>query len=203
MHISEGVLSPEVLIAGAVLTAGGLIIGLRKLESERVPRVAVLSSALFVASLIHVPVGPSNMHLILNGLAGLILGWSLFPAFLVVLFLQAILFQFGGLTVLGVNTFNLAMPGVLVYIVLRGFFKKAQPRSILFILGFTAGFTAVVMSGLLLSLALFTTGKEFAGVAAMILIAHVPVMIAEGIITGFAVVFLKQVKPELLEGCGQ
>ena len=30
-----------------------------------------------------------------------ILGWAAFPAFLVALFLQAVLFQFGGLTTLG------------------------------------------------------------------------------------------------------
>jgi cobalt/nickel transport system permease protein len=38
-----------------------------------------------VASLIHVPIGPSNAHLILNGLVGLLLGWGAFPAILVAL----------------------------------------------------------------------------------------------------------------------
>ena len=47
--------------------------------------------AIFVASLVHVPVGPSSMHLVLNGLLGLLLGWAAFPAILVGLLLQAVL----------------------------------------------------------------------------------------------------------------
>ncbi len=72
--------------------------------------MAVLSSVFFIASLIHVPVGPSAAHLILNGVCGLLLGWMAFPAILVGLALHALLFQFGGLTTLGVNTFNMAFP---------------------------------------------------------------------------------------------
>ena len=97
MHISEGVLSPPVLVAGAALTAAGVAMGLRKMDNEKIPRVAVLTAAFFVASLIRVPLGPSSVHLILNGLLGLVLGWAAFPAILVGLALQAILFQFGGL----------------------------------------------------------------------------------------------------------
>ena len=47
------------------------------------------------------------MHLILNGLLGMLLGWAAFPSIFVALMLQAILFQYGGITVLGVNTFNM------------------------------------------------------------------------------------------------
>ena len=83
MHISEGVLSAPVLLTGAALTAGGVAVGLKKMDSEKVPLVGVLSSAFFGASLIHVPVGPSAVHLVLNGLLGLLLGWSAFPAILV------------------------------------------------------------------------------------------------------------------------
>ena len=108
MHISEGVLSPAVLGGGAALTVVGTAIGLKKLDYEAIPRVAILSAAFFVASLIHVPVGPVGLHLVLNGLMGLLLGWLAFPAILIALFLQALLFQYGGLTVLGVNTVIMA-----------------------------------------------------------------------------------------------
>ena len=112
MHISEGVLSPAVLGAGAVLAAAGIVIGLRKLDYDRLMTVAILAAAFFVGSLIHVPIGPSSVHLILNGLLGMLLGWAAFPSIFVALMLQAILFQYGGITVLGVNTFNMAFPAV-------------------------------------------------------------------------------------------
>ena len=115
MHISEGVLSAPVLVTGAVLAAAGVAVGLKKIDYEKIPQVAVLSSAFFVASLIHVPIGPSSIHLIINGINGLLLGWLCFPSILVALSLQAILFQFGGITVLGINTVNMALPGVICY----------------------------------------------------------------------------------------
>ena len=108
MHISEGVLSGPVLISGGALAAAGTAIGLKKLDYDRIAQAAILSAAFFVASLIHVPIGPANAHLILNGLVGLLLGWAAFPAILVALVLQAMLFQFGGITALGVNTMIMA-----------------------------------------------------------------------------------------------
>jgi len=74
MHISEGVLSPAILIGGTVLTTAGVAIGLKKLDQDEIPLIGILSAAFFVASLIHVPVGPASVHLVLNGLLGLILG---------------------------------------------------------------------------------------------------------------------------------
>ena len=91
MHISEGVLSGPVIISGIVLAAAGTAIGLKKLNYDRIPRAAILSASFFVASLIHVPIGPSSVHLILNGIVGLILGWGAFPVILVALTLQAVL----------------------------------------------------------------------------------------------------------------
>ena len=93
MHISEGVLSPAVLGAGAALAVAGLAMGLRKLDYDRLMTVAILAATFFVGSLIHVPIGPSSAHLILNGLVGILLGWAAFPAIFVALLLQAVLFH--------------------------------------------------------------------------------------------------------------
>ena len=68
MHISEGVLSAPVLISGVAIAAAGTAVGFKKLDYEKIPQVAVLSAGFFIASLVHVPIGPSNAHLILNGL---------------------------------------------------------------------------------------------------------------------------------------
>ncbi|MDD3580167.1 MAG: cobalt transporter CbiM [Desulfobacca sp.] len=198
MHISEGVLSPAVLAGGAVLTVVGTAIGLRKIDYEAIPRVAILSAAFFVASLIHVPVGPVGLHLVLNGLMGLLLGWMAVPAILIALFLQALLFQFGGLTVLGVNTVTMAAPAVLCFYTYRGLLR--HPGTPAAIGAFACGFTAVLLSGLLVALALITTGQAFLEVAQLVLLAHIPIMIIEGIITLFIYLFLQKVRPEMLEG---
>ena len=101
MHISEGVLSGPVLMSSAALAAVGTGIGLKKLDYDQIAKAGMLSAAFFVASLIHVPIGPSNAHLILNGLMGILLGWAAFPAILVALVLHGVFFQFGGITTLG------------------------------------------------------------------------------------------------------
>jgi len=196
MHISEGVLSAPVLLAGAVLSLVGLTLGLKKVKNEDIPKVAVLSSAFFVASLIHVPIGPTSAHLILNGLIGMLLGWSAFPAIFVGLLLQALLFQFGGLTTLGVNTFTMAMPAVLSFYTFRKMLKKG--KNVAFIGGALGGASAVLIGTLFVSLALIGTEKSFFGVAVTLFTMHLPIALIEGIITGFVILYLKKVKPEAL-----
>ncbi len=199
MHISEGVLSAPVLVTGAVLATAGISAGLKKMDYERIPQVAVLSSAFFVASLIHVPIGPANAHLVLNGVNGLLLGWMCFPSILVALALQAVLFQFGGITVLGINTVNMALPAVICYYLFSKFVNRER-RLLSLAAAFACGSLAVLLSGILVALSLLFTEESFMSVAKLIVLAHVPVMIIEGIITLFCVAFLKRVKPELLGG---
>ena len=199
MHISEGVLSAPVLAGGAALAVGGLALGLRGLEAERVPRIAILSSAFFVASLIHLPVGPSSVHLVLKGLVGVVRGWAAFPAIFVGLLLQAVLFDFGGLTTLGVNTVVMAAPAVVCHLLVRRWVGRAWgPWA--FALGFAAGALAIVGGCVLLAGALMTTGRQFTTVALVVATAHVPVAVVEGLVTGAVVMFLRQVGPELLLG---
>ncbi len=195
MHISEGVLSGEIIIAGAVLAAAGTAYGLKKIDYDRIVHVAILSSAFFVASLIHVNIGPASAHLILNGIVGLLLGWAAFPAIGVALLLQSIFFQYGGITALGVNTVIMALPAVICYYCFSHFIGK--DGKITFIASFLAGFGSIVLSSFLLGFALYLTEKNFMEVSLIIISANGPVMVIEGIVTGFCVSFLKNVYPEI------
>lgn len=196
MHIAEGVLSPAVLAGGAVLAVAGTAIGLKGCSQERLTVVAVLSAVFFLGSLIHVPLGPGNVHLILNGLAGLVLGWAAFPAILVGLVLQAVLFQYGGLTALGVNTFNMAFPAVLSYYLFRGLMRKSRPWRLAG--GFLCGAAAVAGAALLTALSLGLSDEGFIVSAKILLLAHIPIMVIEGLVCAALVMFLAKVKPELL-----
>ena len=198
MHISEGVLSAPVLVTGAALTAGGCSIGLKKLDYDRIPQVAILTSAFFVASLIHVPIGPSSVHLVLNGLMGLLLGWPAFPAILIALFLQALLFQFGGITSLGVNTFNMALPAIFCFY-LFGYAVKGRNNLISMGAAYACGFFGILMASFMVAISLVFTGDPFWGIAKVVVIAHLPIMVIEGLITLFSAGFLRKLKPELLE----
>ena len=198
MHISEGILGPAILVGGTVLTAGGVALGLRKLDSDRIPQVAVLTAGFFVASLIHIPLGPVSTHLVLNGFMGLLLGWAVFPALLVGLLLQAVLFQYGGLTTLGVNTFVMAFPAVLCAYLFRSAARSPRPL-VSTLCAFLCGALAVLLSSLLVACALVLTGRPLLIPAQVFLAAQLPLMGIEGLVTALVVKFLKRVKPEMLE----
>ncbi len=201
MHISEGVLSAPVLLAGAGLSAAGIAVGLKKMETENVPRVALLAAAFFIASLIHLPIGPANAHLILNGLMGFLLGWVAFPAIFVGLVLQALLFQYGGITTLGVNTWNMAFPAVLCSLLFSPWIRRGSSRMFL-TAAFLCGALSVALSGVCVAACLVISGENFLPVAKVILWVHLPIMGVEGLVTAMICGFLRQVKPELLQRSG-
>ncbi|WP_293577101.1 cobalt transporter CbiM [Phaeobacter sp.] len=196
MHIVDGALSNPVVIGGAVAAVGGLALGLRSLPLERIPAAGVLSASFFVASLIHVPIGPSSVHLILNGLAGLVLGWAAFPALFVGLLLQAVFFGFGGLTVLGVNTVNIALPAVLVGMAIRPLLARGSPLYGA-IWGGIGGGLAIAATTLAVAFSLMLSGDEFVVAAKLVFFAHIPVMGIEAVLTGAAIFLARRVKPEL------
>jgi cobalt/nickel transport system permease protein len=196
MHIVDGALSNPVVIGGSVLAVGGIALGLRSLPMEKIPAAGVLSATFFVASLVHVPIGPSSVHLILNGLAGLVLGWAAFPALFVGLLLQAIFFGFGGVTVLGVNTLNIALPAVIVYYICRQGLAAKSP-AVAAIWGGVGGGLAIALTTIFVGAALAFSGDEFIPAAKLVFFAHIPVMVIEALLTAAAVYLARCVKPEL------
>lgn len=197
MHISEGVLSPAVLAGGAFLTAAGVAAGLRGMNHERLMTTALLSAVFFVGSLVHVPIGPASAHLILNGLLGLFLGRAAFPAIFTALVLQAVLFQYGGIAILGVNTFSMAFPAVLFGYCLRPLLHRSAFWRAL--AGFFCGAFSVGGAALLVAVALGLSHEDFLLSAYVLLGAHAVVMVAEGVITALAVAFVSKVRPEVWE----
>lgn len=201
VHIVDGVLSAPILIGGVSIAITGVALGLRSIEPDRIPQVGLMSAAFFVASLIHVPLGPSSVHLLLNGLAGLVLGWAVFPAVLIALLLQAVFFGYGGLTVLGVNVTLMALPAIACYYVFRPMLNRGSaPRGggAAFGWGAATGAVAIVLTAAAVGLALAFSGEEFIPAAKLAFVAHIPVMVIEAVVTGAIVTLLQKVRPDVL-----
>ncbi|MGB2728666.1 MAG: cobalt transporter CbiM [Halobacteriota archaeon] len=210
VHISDGVLSLPVLAAGWAIT--GVLIAVAIWWSKRkgsiveeIPKLSVMTAAFFVASLIHVAVGPTSVHLILCGLMGVTLGILAYPAIFIGLVLQAFLFGHGGVTTIGINTVVMGVPALIAYGIFKagsklGFSRKGVSEGIF---GAIAGGLAVALAVLLLVICLLTTGKEFSGVASLVAVAHIPIMIIEAAVVGSVVAFLMKVKPELIQMGGE
>lgn len=201
MHLSEGVLQSSTLIIGAVCAAAGVAVGLKKLKNDRLSITALFSSVFFVASTIHVPVGIGSVHLILNGIAGIFLGWSIFPAFLIALILQAVLFSFGGFSVLGVNLVILALPAVFVSVIAKRMLANQSPTKMrLILLGILAGVIGIGGSALLASLVLaFDGNQQYGDLIALLLISHSPIFVVDSLISVGIVLTLAKMYPQIFE----
>lgn len=199
MHLSEGVLHAPVLLANAVLAAGGVAIGLRKLEQERLPLTALFAAAFFVAGTIHVPVGIGSVHLILNGMAGLFLGWTVFPAFLIALLLQVLFFSFGGFAVLGVNLCIMAIPAVIAHYLWRARLRPQMSLKDRLFVGIGAGVVGVGGAAALASLELILDGgKSYTDLVWLLLASHLPVFVLDSVISVGVISLLCKMYPDAL-----
>src|SRR6188768_4125010 len=113
VHISDGVLTPAWLAGGFLVAIILLIPSVIRVRDDEIPRIGMLSAAAFVGSQIHIPLGVSSVHLLLNGLIGVLLGRRAVLAIAIGLVLQAMLFGHGGKLSLGVNICILAIPAML------------------------------------------------------------------------------------------
>lgn len=209
MHIPDGFVPLSFAVAGyagaaAVAALSLNCIARRPDPQADMPKAAMLTAAFFAASLVHIPVPPTSVHLMLPGLMGVMLGWFAFPAILVGLFFQAVMFGHGGLTTLGLNGLVLGLPALATAALfrLRG---AGGPRRDA-VLGFVAG-----AGGVLLAVTAFVpllvlgmpahldAGVERAAILTLAL-AHAPLMLVEGVVVASTVATLRRVSPELLRG---
>ena len=200
MQLSEGVLHSSTLLIGAVGAVLGLAIGLKKMTGDKLALTALFSAAFFVASTIHIPVGIGSVHLILNGIAGLFLGWRVFPAFLIALTLQALMFSFGGLAVLGVNLCIMALPAVVVRLCVFPWLKANFCRQRLIVSGILSGVIGVGGAALLASCVLaFDGSNQYHDLISLLLVSHLPVFVVDSLISVGVLLTLAKMLPSAFE----
>jgi cobalt/nickel transport system permease protein len=198
VHLSDGAIAQGWLLAGFAGAAVMLLVALWRIREDDIPRISVLSAAFFVGSSIHIKLAvlPTSVHLILNGLVGVILGRRAPLAVSVGLLLQFLLLNHGGLTTLGLNACIIGLPALAAgwcYPLLRRLGLGPFTRGLL--LGASAAGGAVVLNFLVL---LFGGKEDWATLAQLVLLAHLPVVLVEGLMLGVMVRYLEQVKPEML-----
>ncbi|MEO1690818.1 MAG: cobalt transporter CbiM [Cyanobacteria bacterium J06631_6] len=212
MHIPDGFLPPQVCLAGYALTGGVTWYSLRQIKRDRytqanIPKASLLTAAFFVASLISIPIPPTSVHLIFNGLMGAVLGYYAFPAILIGLFFQAVMFQHGGMSTLGINAIILGVPALAAYYLFRQRENLTGKRqSLTKILSFAAGAGALLLSAAMFAVLLITYISPDMDVnaertAILVSLSGYGIQaIVEGLFSVMLISFLEQVKPELLKG---
>lgn len=196
MHVSDGILTPEVAIVTSVIGISLVIYSIKNLKNDSIAILSAMSAMFFIASFIHIPIGPTQIHLILTGVIGILLGSQVFLAILIALILQATLLGYGGLTSLGANLIIMSLPAYIIYIIVKKGFLNFLSEKLRY---FFIGFLAVFLSTALLSLILIFAKDEYLYVAYTIIFANIPAMIIEGLVTLFLINYLKKSIPQLLE----
>ena len=211
MHIPDGLLPPSVCISGYAISGGITWFSLRQINrqpdyQQQIPKASLLTAAFFVASLIHIPIPPFSIHLVLNGMMGLILGYYAFPAILIGLLFQAILFQHGGLSTLGINAVIMGVPSLIAYYLwsLRKIFIFEKPLAYNFLAFFSSALSIFLSALIFVFITLNNIAPDLdidTEKTALLtsLIGYGIQAIIEGILTVILINFLTRVKPEIIE----
>jgi len=209
MHIPDGFLTPAVAALGWAIALVMIALALRQtrrqLDDRMVPMMGVLAAFIFAAQAINFPVAAGTSgHLIGAALAAIVLGpWAAMLILTAVLAVQGLLFQDGGLVVMGWNIVNMgviaAFSGYLTLTLARRLAGESRTGTLA--ASFAAGWISVVLASVACSIELAASGTSplALAVAAMGSV-HALIGIGEGLITSAAVGLLLAARPEVLRG---
>lgn len=205
MHIPDGFLSLLISIMFWVFTIILLAVAVRKtqgqLRERQIPLMGIMAAFIFAAQMLNFPVaGGTSGHLLGGALAAITLGpWAGMLVMASVIGVQGLLFQDGGLVVMGANIFNM---GLLTALIGYGLYRNAagQNRGVRLGVAAVAAWLSVMAGAFVTALQLgFSGTSPFGVVLPAMLGVHTFIGIGEALITVAALAFITQTRPELLE----
>lgn len=208
MHIPDGFLSVFVSVILWILSIAAIAYSLRRVNEDlgerQVPLMGVLAAAIFAGQMLNFTVvGGTSGHLMGAALATILLGpWAAILVMATVVSVQALIFQDGGLLVLGANIFNMGVIGVAVsYFVYPTIRRLVGDRSWgIFLGGFLAAWTSIFIAALAVALQLALSGTSPANIAIPAMAGiHALIGIGEGLITAGALALIYATRPDLVK----
>ena len=207
MHIPDGFLSAVVSIVLWLLSILVIAYSLKRVNQDlgerQVPLMGVVAAAIFAGQMLNFTVvGGTSGHLMGAALATILLGpWAAMLVMTTVVSVQALIFQDGGLLVLGANIFNMGVIGVAVsYFVYLSIQRLAGGKSWgIFTGGFLAAWASIFVASLAVALELAFSGTSPANLAIPAMAGiHALIGIGEGLVTAGALAMIYATRPDLL-----
>src|SRR4030065_1424808 len=206
MHIPDGFLDLKTVVTTGIVSAGGLgasIYRVKKIFKARtIAIMGVLSALIFALQMINFSIpGGTSGHLLGGALSSIVagpFGGSIILS--VVLIVQALIFNDGGITALGANIFNMAIIGVfssyLIYYLIR---KISKSKINFYIAIAVASWFSVVFASFFAALELGVSGTYAMGITlkAMVLV-HMVIGVGEALITAAVIAFINRIRPDLI-----
>lgn len=205
LHIPDGFLNFIVSLVCWGITVLVLAVAIsrtnKSLGERQVPLMGIMAAFIFAAQMINFPVaGGTSGHLLGGALAAIVLGpWAAMLVMTAVIAVQGLLFQDGGLLVMGANILNM---GILTVVIGYGLYRGVSGLSRSVKLA-TAGFAAwlsVMAGAFATALQLWLSGtSNLQTVMLAMLGVHAVIGIGEALITVAALTFIFQTRPDLLD----
>lgn len=204
LHIPDGFLSFTVSIICWVITVITLSVAIsrsnKSLGERQIPLMGVMAAFIFAAQMINFPVaGGTSGHLLGGALAAITLGpWAGMLVMTAVIAVQALLFQDGGLLVMGANILNM---GLVTVAIGYGLYRSVSgsSRTLRLVVAGIAAWLSVMAGALFTSLQLWLSGtSQLQVVIPAMLTVHALIGIGETLITVAALTFIFQTRPDLL-----
>jgi cobalt/nickel transport system permease protein len=206
MHIPDGFLSLVIAVVCWMFTVAILGVAIsrtnKSLRERQVPLMGVMAAFIFAAQMINFPIGlGTSGHLLGGALAAILLGpWGGMLVMTVVITVQGLLFQDGGLAVMGANILNM---GLITAAVGYGIYRIAQGRSHSFqmTMAALAAWLSVMAGALLTSFEIWLSGNARVEIIVpAMLVVHALIGIGEALITVAALSFIFHTRPDLIQG---
>jgi cobalt/nickel transport system permease protein len=207
MHLADGLLSPAVWITSDALAVGALAWATKtagkRLTDRQVPFMGVLGAFVFAAQMVSFPLpGGTSGHLLGAVLLAVLLGPAISSVVMFcVLLVQALLFQDGGLTVIGPNFINMGLMGTClgwaVYRLVGWKSEGLRRDGGIFLACWLSVVTGSLLTGFLLWL---SENAPLRPVLIAMGSVHALVGVVEGVVTVAVVRFLLAARPDLLKG---
>jgi cobalt/nickel transport system permease protein len=205
MHVPDGLLSLPVAILCWLISAVLVFVAVRRTKGEvgerQIPLMGVMAAFIFAAQMINFPVaGGTSGHLLGGALAAITLGpWAGMLVMTSVIMVQALLFQDGGLIVMGANILNM---GLLTVLIGYGLYRASAGRSLgvrLSVAGIAA-WLSVMAGALATALQLWLSGTARLDIVVPAMLAvHALIGIGETLITVAALAFILRSRPDLVQ----
>jgi cobalt/nickel transport system permease protein len=204
LHIPDGFLSFTVSILCWVITAITISMAVsrsnKSLGERQVPLMGVMAAFIFAAQMINFPVaGGTSGHLLGGALAAITLGpWAAMLVMTAVIAVQALLFQDGGLLVMGANILNM---GLITAAIGYGLYRSVASgnRTLKLTIAGIAAWLSVMAGALFTSLQLWLSGtSQLQIVIPAMLTVHALIGLGEALITVAALTFILQTRPDLI-----
>jgi cobalt/nickel transport system permease protein len=207
MHAPDGFLSPPVAIVMWIATVAVLAVAVRRtnrtLDERAVPLMGVMAAFIFAAQMFNFQVaGGTSGHLLGGVLAAVLLGpWAATLVMACVIAVQGLVFQDGGLLVMGANIFNMGIVGTFgcyavyraIAMVLGGEARGRLPAAAV------AAWMSVVLGSIAMATELGISGTTDLAIALTAMVGvHVFIGIGEALITSAALAFVAVTRRDLL-----